>query len=247
MPKWRAGDSGGEWDDLVVDDDGAAADTPMQRWKQPGRLGGARGGSACRTPLNRHQLRRCMQEKEVRYSSRQDEAVPEAPTPEEALAERRLFRAAATFDLLYPDGIVRCQYCGGHAELALGSTVVSGSMPLARDRLDKQLWVCIGCNSCVGCHAGTDIPLGSLADYTTRSARSRAHRAFDSLWLAGAAPGGAAPLMNRTEAYRWMASSLGIDEHLAHIAAMDAQQCGDLCTLVGALWCAAGQDGCAPL
>jgi Protein of unknown function (DUF3268). len=81
-------------------------------------------------------------------------------------------------------------------------------------------WVCANfpqCNTYVGCHKGTDTPLGTPANSALRKARSKAHAAFDPLWRSGE--------MTRSAAYAWLAEKMGIPKDLCHIAMFDEGQC----------------------
>lgn len=85
------------------------------------------------------------------------------------------------------------------------------------------------CDGAVGCHKGTDKPLGAPADGDTRKARIRAHDAFDALWK---------PLGRkyRSVAYAWLADELGMDADDAHMAEMDAATCArvvEVCEAAG--------------
>lgn len=83
-------------------------------------------------------------------------------------------------------------------------------------------WHCTGqgCKAAHGAHPDGS-PVGSPADVRTRKARARAHDAFDRLWRHG--------LMSRTQAYSWMARTLGISKQEAHIGSLDAESCDRLC------------------
>lgn len=89
------------------------------------------------------------------------------------------------------------------------------------------VWHCLDCEALVGCHKGTDIPLGLMADTPTRRARYLAHRSFDKLWKG---KGG----MNRPAAYAWMATVLGIPAADAHIGMLSVDQCERLASAVAA-------------
>lgn len=87
-----------------------------------------------------------------------------------------------------------------------------------------NVWYCSDCGAMVGCHAGTDIPFGLMADRETRDARWRAHRAFDPLWKLR--------VMSREEAYKWLAKVLAVPVAEAHISMLSSDQCEALITAV---------------
>jgi hypothetical protein len=75
---------------------------------------------------------------------------------------------------------------------------------------------CTDCNSTVGCHPNTFLPLGRMADKQTRLLRKEAHVAFDRLWREG--------LLSRSMAYRWLAEELGIPFDSCHISWLTKKQ-----------------------
>jgi hypothetical protein len=75
---------------------------------------------------------------------------------------------------------------------------------------------CEDCNSTVGCHPNTFIPLGLMADRQTRLLRKEAHVAFDPLWRSG--------LMSRSRAYQWLAEELNIEFKDCHISWLNKRQ-----------------------
>lgn len=79
------------------------------------------------------------------------------------------------------------------------------------------IWHCGDCNAMVGCHEGTAIPFGRMADNETRAARYLAHQDFDALWRK--------KLMTRKEAYHWLARLLCLPLEDAHIGMLDKEQC----------------------
>lgn len=85
-------------------------------------------------------------------------------------------------------------------------------------------WRCSepACGAMVGCHKGTDVPLGLMADRDTREARFHAHRALDPLWR------GRRAIATRAEVYAWMATFLAITPEQAHISMLNAVQCARL-------------------
>lgn len=88
---------------------------------------------------------------------------------------------------------------------------------------DSPIYFCEDCRAAVGCHVGTLIPLGRMADKIVRKLRSKAHIEFDNLWKSG--------LMTREKAYDWLALNLGIDPAQCHIAWLTKDQLKDVATL----------------
>lgn len=122
---------------------------------------------------------------------------------------------------------VVCPYCHRNAALVSGAAIYPGRHDLA----GLKFWQCEPCGAWVGCHrAGsweyidgkrvTHVgiePLGRLANAELRTAKQRAHAAFDPLWKDGSMP--------RREAYRWLAGKLGISEANCHIGMFDVAAC----------------------
>lgn len=110
-----------------------------------------------------------------------------------------------------------CPHCGAVALIRPAAEIYNDP-----SRTD-ELYVCRNypiCNSYVGMHPGTRVPLGTLANGDLRNLRIKAHRKFDRIWQGG--------LMSRKAAYQWMASSLGIDERDAHIGKLGEFRCKEL-------------------
>lgn len=110
---------------------------------------------------------------------------------------------------------VKCDHCGSP------SVKLQKRSFMGLRHYDKWdlIWHCDDCGALVGCHEGTDIPLGLMADSFTRAARHEAHRAFDPLWL------GKRAKLSRAKAYSWMADTLGIPPEQAHIGMLNMRQC----------------------
>ena len=109
----------------------------------------------------------------------------------------------------------RCPYCGASTHLE-DATFIYGSQA----KKWGKVWVCNNypsCDSYVGCHPGTTIPLGRLANPRLRTLKKEAHRQFDPIWKSG--------LMSRHEAYRWLADMLHIPMEECHIGMFDVKQC----------------------
>lgn len=109
----------------------------------------------------------------------------------------------------------RCPYCGGKVVLRNSSYVYKN-----KNKSYGKVWVCENfpqCNSYVGCHPNTQVPLGRLANPTLRSAKMKAHLEFDKLWKSG--------YMTRHSAYEWLAVMLGIPFEYCHIGMFDIKMC----------------------
>lgn len=112
---------------------------------------------------------------------------------------------------------IRCQYCGAPAKKQPDSVVHGGK---ARG---VSLYICSRypeCNSYVGVHANSGVPLGTLANPSLRHKRRRAHEVFDTLWRSGQ--------MDRNAAYRWMQAVLGLGVAQAHIGRLSEEKCDAL-------------------
>ena len=109
---------------------------------------------------------------------------------------------------------MKCPYCGSKLLLKNSNEVYNNS------KYYGKMWVCKNypkCDSYVGCHKDTDIPLGRPANKRLRTLKKEAHRWFDPIWKSG--------LMTRKEAYRWLADMLHIDCEECHIGLFDIKQC----------------------
>lgn len=123
-----------------------------------------------------------------------------------------------------------CPYCSEVSSLVKGDVIYPGLPHLHH----KSFWKC-GCSDVyVGCHPGTDKPLGRLADAELRGAKLEAHGAFDRLWKSG--------LKKRSLAYVWLAKRLGIDASQCHIGMFDVLLCKETIRVCEEELRAAGED-----
>lgn len=109
---------------------------------------------------------------------------------------------------------MRCHYCHEPAELVTGREIYGSRRA---DLEDLKFYRCVPCAAHVGCHKGTDRPLGRLANAELRAAKSAAHAAFDPCWKRG--------LIQRKKAYAWLAKEMGMPKKECHIGWMDLEQC----------------------
>lgn len=107
-----------------------------------------------------------------------------------------------------------CPYCGSSVSLVENKAIYGanfGNWPWAY-RCDRD-----GCDSYVGTHPHTKIPLGTMANKETREARKAAHAAFDPLWKG--------THWTRSKAYHWLSQKLQIKVRDCHIAMFDVETC----------------------
>lgn len=110
--------------------------------------------------------------------------------------------------------VPNCSYCFREAKLVTGNVIY----PHRRDLHHRKFWLCPGsCHAWVGCHPGTDNPLGRLANAELRAAKQSVHAIFDPLWKSGA--------MKRKDAYAWLAGRLGIHPGRCHVGEFTLEQC----------------------
>lgn len=104
-----------------------------------------------------------------------------------------------------------CGECEERTKLTTGLTIY----PHRPDLAAKFFYIC-GCGAYVGCHPGTQQPLGRPASATTRKARSAAHTVFDSRWKDGST--------TRKAAYAWLAEKMEMAPEKCHIGMMNAEE-----------------------
>ena len=116
-----------------------------------------------------------------------------------------------------------CRYCGGVIRLVPARMIYG----LSTDRLgltSENIYLCQNCNARVGCHKGTNRPLGNVANEVLRLKRRETHKVFDAFWQGNG--------MSRTKAYKWLAAQMRLSEKDAHIGGFEMDQCQqviDLC------------------
>ncbi len=116
------------------------------------------------------------------------------------------------------DGM-RCPYCGSPVIFRSAEGIYR------EDGNGTMLYVCGSypeCDAYVRVHAGTRIPVGSLADRNLRRLRRRAHDVFDQLYLSG--------YMGKQDAYQWLAGLIDAPLSEAHIGHLGEYYCGQVIT-----------------
>ena len=107
----------------------------------------------------------------------------------------------------------RCPYCNRKPELVSGERIY----PKRRDLHELKFYLCTTCGAYVGCHPGSNRPLGRLADAELRRWKQNAHKVLDPLWTRGR--------MRRSQAYSYLADRMGISKRDCHIGMFDVEQC----------------------
>lgn len=138
---------------------------------------------------------------------------------------RKMERRAEKFGFLKTP--LPCVDCGRANASLVGGDRVYAHRP---DLYSKRFWLC-ECGAFVGCHPGTEYPLGSPANAATRKARNAAHAAFDPLWQRKIIRDGVPKNEARAKGYKWLGEQLGIEGEV-HISQMDretALRVADVC------------------
>ena len=105
---------------------------------------------------------------------------------------------------------IKCNYCGGRAELTSSAEVYGG-------KYYGMIYLCRPCWAYVGCHPGTKNPLGRVANAELRNWKMKAHAVFDPIWKSGK--------MTRRETYEYLAEKLNISVDKCHIGMFDVDNC----------------------
>lgn len=88
------------------------------------------------------------------------------------------------------------------------------------------------CGAYVGCHRGTEIPMGYCADAELRKLRNACHKIFDEMWRdVPRKPGKKRIFESRTAAYKWLTAEMGMDKtvHIAHLDKEEARRAIAIC------------------
>lgn len=115
---------------------------------------------------------------------------------------------------------VKCDYCDNPAQLVDSKIVYKQS--------HGKLWYCEPCGAWVGCHRGTDVPLGRLANAMLRRWRIEAHATFDPLWKELVTELKFTKAHARNLSYAWLAKKMGIPRHECHMGMFDVDQCREV-------------------
>ncbi|GJD55215.1 zinc-finger-containing protein [Methylobacterium dankookense] len=127
-----------------------------------------------------------------------------------------------------------CSTCQKLSRLTDGREIYPGRSDLHANRI----YVCDGCGAYVGCHEGSDRPLGTLAGPQLRAARIKLHeRMVDPLWRFADRCGAYEPESEaarekirraaRVRVYSFLADRMGLSRDETHVSMFDLEQCRD--------------------
>ena len=106
-----------------------------------------------------------------------------------------------------------CPHCGKESVAVTGRDIY----PHLHELYDKVFYQCKPCDAYIGCHPGTNKPLGGLANAELRKARTEAHRVFDPMWRSRK--------MTRRQAYDWLSKKIGLKIDECHVGMFDVKMC----------------------
>lgn len=118
-----------------------------------------------------------------------------------------------------------CPYCESEVNLIDSSNIYNGVSY-------GFIYICsnyTNCKSYVGCHPGTNVALGRLANNELRFWKKEAHKYFDQLWISKKINKIYRVFLpdtsNRKKAYIWLSQKLGISIDDTHIGMFDVDTC----------------------
>lgn len=125
-----------------------------------------------------------------------------------------------------------CSTCQKLSRLTNGREIY----PSRPDLHANRIYVCDSCGAYVGCHGGTDRPLGTLAGPQLRDARIKLHeRMVDPLWETADRCGVYQPESEaarlkirraaRVRVYLYLADKMGLTREETHVSMFDLEQC----------------------
>jgi ribosomal protein L37AE/L43A len=126
-----------------------------------------------------------------------------------AIDALELMRALTDIEKHKLKGMV-CPYCNQKTKLFKDSSVVYS-------KNFGPIWACLPCKAWVGCHPGTNKPLGRIATKALRELKIEAHKYFDRIYTY--------KIMRRSAAYKWLSGELRIPKKYTHIGMFNEQTC----------------------
>lgn len=84
---------------------------------------------------------------------------------------------------------------------------------------------CNDCNASVGCHPGTQKPLGTTAKPELRALRQEAHKWFDATWQMKMKQDDCSQKEARSAGYKWLQEQMNLPAAECHIGKFNEAQC----------------------
>lgn len=103
-----------------------------------------------------------------------------------------------------------CPYCRSSDIKLMTQTEFYG-----REYSGAKMYVCQKCRARVGCHKGTEIPLGPLADSELIELRKKIHAIIDTQWKNPT---------ERSEMYHKLAEEFGMEKNKFHVGFLKNEQ-----------------------
>lgn len=113
-----------------------------------------------------------------------------------------------------------CEECRDKAKLVTGAKVY----PHREDLYGRTFWLC-DCGAYCGCHPGSSQPLGTPAGPELRRLRQEVHARLDPLWRRKMVRDDLPQSVARAAAYSWLAATLRLPPHSAHVGRFSRSQC----------------------
>lgn len=103
----------------------------------------------------------------------------------------------------------KCPYCDSEVIFTSNSEIYG------KEYGNGKCYKCTKCNSYVGVHSGTKIPLGRIANKELRELKKECHALFDPLWKSGR--------ITRNDGYKSLAKALNIPHKDCHFGWFDKE------------------------
>lgn len=112
-----------------------------------------------------------------------------------------------------------CPSCNQPAKLVTGATL----FPFNVATLEKMFWACTDCDTRVGCHPHSIIPLGTMAGQELRWWRTHVHELLDRVWKD--IRDKRKQRAKRDRAYERLATAMNLTREQCHIGSFTIEQC----------------------
>ena len=124
-----------------------------------------------------------------------------------------------------------CPYCGGPTRFVSSKQIYDDAGWYTPRNyyicfpLGESFPTCLRCDAQVGCHQGSTVALGRLADAELRSLKNEAHAWFDPKWQKFERRHRTEKHVARNQLYIWLSREMQLPFHETHIGMFNADQC----------------------